>query len=139
MCLGGSNIGSGSISSFMISFTVGLVDLIPFLIICMCPIVVDIDFGRCFLIALLVNQGKDVNQSLSMALQSVLTGRDPMVALRYAISFAIVGWWYALFATCTSGTDGSSCANSFTFLWCLIGIIHRVDTLSLIPFKIILS
>jgi hypothetical protein len=79
----------------MISLIVGLfVGLIPFLIIiCMCPIVVDIDFGRCFLIALLVNPGKEVNQSLSMALQSVLTGRDHIVALRYAISFAIVGWW----------------------------------------------
>jgi hypothetical protein len=43
------------------------------------------------------------------------------------------------FAACTSGTDGSSCANRFTFLWCLIGIIHRVDTLSLIPFDNILS
>jgi hypothetical protein len=92
-CRGGSNVGSRSSSSFMISFTVGLVGLIPFLIMCMCPIAVDIYFGRCFLIALLVNQGKDVNQSLSMSLQSALTGRDPIVALSYAINFAMVGWW----------------------------------------------
>jgi hypothetical protein len=49
------------------------------------------DFGRCFLIALLVRPGTDVNQSLSMALQSVFTGSDPIVALWNAINFAIVG------------------------------------------------
>jgi hypothetical protein len=93
ICRGGSNGGSGSISSFMISFTVGFVDLIPLRIICMCPIAVDIDFGRCFLIALLVSPRNKVSQSLSIALHSVLTGRDPMVALRNAINFATVGWW----------------------------------------------
>jgi hypothetical protein len=77
----------------MISLIDGFVDLIHILIICMCPIVVDIDFGRCFLIELLVNSEKEVNQSLSMALQRVLTGSDPIVAWRYAISFVIVGWW----------------------------------------------
>ena len=46
----------------------------------MCPIVVEIDFGRCFRMALLVSPGNDVSQSLSIALQSVLTGRDPRVA-----------------------------------------------------------
>jgi hypothetical protein len=94
----GTNIGAIT----RILLTVGLfVGLIPFLIICMCPNVVDIDFGRCFLMALLVNSGKVVNQSLSMALQSVLTGNEPIVALRYAISFAIiVGWWCALFGVC---------------------------------------
>jgi hypothetical protein len=82
------------ISSSIISFTVGVfVGLIPFLIICMCPIVVDIDFGRQFLIALLVNPGNEVNQSLSMALHSVLTGSDPIVPLRYAINYTIVGLW----------------------------------------------
>ena len=76
----------------MIPFSVGLlVDLIPFLAICMCPIVVNIDSGRCFLTALLVRQGDEVNQSLLMALHSVFTRRDPIVALRYAINFAIVG------------------------------------------------
>jgi hypothetical protein len=40
----------------------------------MCPIDVDMDFGRCFLIALLVSLGNDVSQSLSIALQSVLGG-----------------------------------------------------------------
>jgi hypothetical protein len=49
------------------------------------------DFSRCFLIALLVRPGTDVNQSLSMALQSVFTGSDPIVALWNAINFAIVG------------------------------------------------
>jgi hypothetical protein len=58
---------------------------------CICPIVVDIAFGRCFLIALLVIPGNDVSQLLFIALQSVLTGNDPIVALRYAINFAIVG------------------------------------------------
>ena len=33
----------------------------------MCPIAIDIDLGRCFLIALLVRQGNEVSQSLSMA------------------------------------------------------------------------
>jgi hypothetical protein len=93
MWRGESNIGSGSISSFMISLTVGLfVGPIPFLIICMCPIVIDIDSGRFFLIVLLANPGKDVSQSLSIALQSVVsTGSDPIAALRYAFNFAIVG------------------------------------------------
>jgi hypothetical protein len=76
----------------MISLIVDvLVDLTPFLIMCMWPIVVDIAFGSYFLIALLVSLGNDVNQSLSIALQSVLTGNDPIIALRYAINFAIVG------------------------------------------------
>ena len=88
---GGSNVGSGANSSFIISLIVGFVDLIPFLIICKWPIVVDIDFGRCFLIAALVKPGNDVNQSLSMALHSVLIGSDPIVALWYAINFAMVG------------------------------------------------
>jgi hypothetical protein len=125
----------------MISVIVGfVVDQMPFLIMCMCPIVVDINFGRCILIALLVRPGNDVSQSLSIAWHSVFTGRDPIVALRYAMSFAIVGWWYALFAACVDGTDGNCCAaNRFIFLWCLIGIIHRVDILSLMPFNIILS
>ena len=48
-------------------------------------------------------------------------------------------WWYALFTACISGTDGCSCANIFAFLWCLIGIIHSVDAMSLWPFNIILS
>jgi hypothetical protein len=74
MCQGGSNSGSGSISSFIISLMAGLfVDLIPFLTMCIWPIVVDTAFGRCFLIALLVSPGNDVNQLLSIALQSVLT------------------------------------------------------------------
>jgi hypothetical protein len=90
---GGSSGGYGSISSFMMSLIDGFVDLIPFLIICMCPIDVDMDFGRCFLIALLVSPGNDVSQSLSIALQSVLTGRDPGVALRNAINLVMVGWW----------------------------------------------
>ena len=78
-------------SSSMISCTVGLfVDQITFLSMYMCPIAVDIDLGRCFLIALLVRQGNEVSQSLSMALQIVFTGRDPIVALRYTISFAII-------------------------------------------------
>jgi hypothetical protein len=34
----------------------------PFQIVCICPIAVDIDFGRCFLIALLVRPGNDVNR-----------------------------------------------------------------------------
>ena len=77
----------------MIPFSVGLlVDLIPFLAICMCPIVVNIDSGRCFHTALLVRPGYEVNQSLLMALHhSVFTGRDPIIALRYAINFATVG------------------------------------------------
>jgi hypothetical protein len=45
----------------------------------------------------------------------------------------------AVYCICTSGKDGSSCANSFNFLWCLIGIIHRAETLSRIPFNITLS
>jgi hypothetical protein len=49
------------------------------------------DFGRCFLIALVVSPGNDVNQSSSIALQSVFTGSDPMVALWNAINLAIVG------------------------------------------------
>ena len=68
-----------------------VLSLIPFLIMCRWPIVVDIDFGRCLLTAALVNPGNDVNQSLSMALHSVLTGSDPIVALWYAINFAMVG------------------------------------------------
>ena len=51
------------------------VDQITFLIMCMCPIAIDIDLGRCFLNALLVRPGNEVSQSLSMALQSILTGR----------------------------------------------------------------
>ena len=58
---------------------------------CMCPIAVDIDLDRCFLITLLVRPGNEVSQSLSMALQqSVFTDRDPIVVLRYTISFAII-------------------------------------------------
>ena len=92
MRMGGYNTGSGSNSSFIISLIVGfVVDLIPFLIMCRWPIVVDIDFGRCLLTALLVKPGNDVNQPLSIALHSVLTGSDPIVAFCYAINFAMVG------------------------------------------------
>jgi hypothetical protein len=47
----------------------------------MCPIAVEIDLGRCFWIALLVNPGNDVSQSLLIALHSVTTGSDHIVAL----------------------------------------------------------
>ena len=45
-------------------------------------------WGRCFLTAVLVRLGNEANQSSSVALHSVFTSRDPIVALRYTPSTA---------------------------------------------------
>jgi hypothetical protein len=45
-------------------------------------------WGRCFLTAVLVRLGNEANQSSLVALHSVFSSRDPIVALRYTPSTA---------------------------------------------------
>lgn len=65
---------SSSYSSFISSFTDGFfVDCNPFRYLCICPIVVWIDFGRCFLTAFAVTPENVVNRKLFIEFIEVFT------------------------------------------------------------------
>ena len=87
--------------SSMISVSVTtFVDRIFCLTLCMWPIVVCIDFGRCFLTPSAVSPGNEVSQLLLMARISVVTTGAPRVAWWKACKCDADFCRYALLAVC---------------------------------------
>ena len=87
--------------SSMISVSVTtFVDRIFWRTLCMWPIVVCINFGRCLRTPSAVSPGNEVSQLLLMARISVVTTGAPRVAWWNACKFDADFCLYALFAVC---------------------------------------
>ena len=105
------------------------------LTLCMCPIVVWIDFGRCFLMPSVVSPGNDDSQLLLIAPINVVTTGAPNEAWWKACRCAADFWRYVLLAVCCSWmyADLGFRFVSDLLLSFLSGINHRFVIASLSP------
>ena len=103
------------------------------LTLCICPIVVWIDFGRCFRTPSAVNPGNEVSQLLLIALISVVTTGAPSDAWWNACRCAADFCLYALLALCCNCMYADRGWFSLLLLLFSSGMSHRLVTASRSP------